>query len=316
MWVWDDRTQGWTDVAEPVGGGTGRHGNRNIGPPARTPERLIRKLGGLASSDQLRSFSRSELNQALASGAVVRLRRGRYALPSVDAAVSVAASVGGVLCLTSAALHHGWPVVWAPDMPHLLFGKHRRLDPGIRNLAHVHWRDLAPGDVEGIATSRPLTLVQCFRYLPEAEALAVADSAARSGDHSALAECAAVMSGPRAPRIRHFASRARGEADSPFESVLRCLVDRVSGCRFEPQITISSVRPAVRPDLVDQRLRIALEADSFEWHGSRSALRDDARRYNALIADGWLVLRFSWEDVMFDHGAVVATVAAAVRLRA
>jgi very-short-patch-repair endonuclease len=64
-----------------------------------------------------------------------------------------------------------------------------------------------------------------------------------------------------------------------------------------PQVRIGQARP----DLVDEELRIVLEADSFEWHGSRTALRRDARRYNLLVVDGWLVLRFAWEDVMFDQ---------------
>ena len=51
-------------------------------------------------------------------------------------------------------------------------------------------------------------------------------------------------------------------------------------------------------------LRVAFAANGraanpFEWHGSRSALRADCRRYNGLALAGWLVLRFAWEDVMF-----------------
>jgi very-short-patch-repair endonuclease len=42
-------------------------------------------------------------------------------------------------------------------------------------------------------------------------------------------------------------------------------------------------------------------------------LRSDARRYNRLVVDGWIVLRFAWEDVMFDpdyiHGVLVAVMA-------
>jgi very-short-patch-repair endonuclease len=56
-----------------------------------------------------------------------------------------------------------------------------------------------------------------------------------------------------------------------------------------------------RPDLVDEDLRLVLEADSFEWHGDRVALRDDARRYDLMVVNGWRVLRFAWEDVMFDR---------------
>jgi very-short-patch-repair endonuclease len=43
-----------------------------------------------------------------------------------------------------------------------------------------------------------------------------------------------------------------------------------------------------------------VEADSFEWHGNRASVRRDCRRYNALAIRGWIVLRFSWEDVMFQ----------------
>ena len=35
-------------------------------------------------------------------------------------------------------------------------------------------------------------------------------------------------------------------------------------------------------------------------HGGRGDLRRDARRYNRLVAYRWLVLRFAWEDVMFE----------------
>ena len=55
-----------------------------------------------------------------------------------------------------------------------------------------------------------------------------------------------------------------------------------------------------------------LEADSFEWHGDRAALRRDARRYNLLVVDGWIVLRFAWEDVMFDPAYVREVLVAVV----
>lgn len=50
-------------------------------------------------------------------------------------------------------------------------------------------------------------------------------------------------------------------------------------------------------DLADERLRIVLEADSFEWHGSREGLERDCIRYNRLVADGWVVLRLTWDQV-------------------
>jgi very-short-patch-repair endonuclease len=58
-----------------------------------------------------------------------------------------------------------------------------------------------------------------------------------------------------------------------------------------------------------------IEADSFEWHGKRSALASDCRRYNRFVVRGWLVLRFSWEDVMFHPDQVRDVLVAAVELR-
>jgi len=63
----------------------------------------------------------------------------------------------------------------------------------------------------------------------------------------------------------------------------------------------------VRPDLVDERLKIVVEADSFEHHGSRKALVLDCVRYDNLVSDGWTVLRFAWEQVMFQPAWVRMT---------
>jgi very-short-patch-repair endonuclease len=115
--------------------------------------------------------------------------------------------------------------------------------------------------------------------------------------------------------VRQVAALADGRAANPFESALRATCLDVRGLRVVPQVPIVEGRWLGRPDLVDQRLRIALEADSFAWHGERAALRRDANRYNALVAAGWLVLRFSWEDVMFEPLQVRAVLEEVVRRR-
>lgn len=279
---------------------------------------LIR-LGGLASSRQLLSVvSRWSVERALKNGHIVRQARDRYALPTVDEAVRTAHSVSGVLCLTNAALVHGWAVKQVPEKPHVSFRRNRKLTPGQRRLVEPHRHDLAPEDiVDGIVTGKEVTLLQCLRTLPDDEALVIADSAARAGDLAVLARVRATAAGPGAARIRGKVDEARADAANAFESVLRSIANTVDGLAAEPQRLITSVTPWVRPDLVDEDLRIVLEADSFEWHGDRAALRRDARRYDLLVVDDWLVLRFAWEDVMFDQEFVrsilVAAVAAARR---
>ncbi|MDX6250808.1 MAG: hypothetical protein QOF10_4168 [Kribbellaceae bacterium] len=52
--------------------------------------------------------------------------------------------------------------------------------------------------------------------------------------------------------------------------------------------------------------RIGLEAEGFEHHGTRQALIKDCRRHVNLSIRGWTVLRFSWEDIMYDPDWVAA----------
>jgi very-short-patch-repair endonuclease len=66
---------------------------------------------------------------------------------------------------------------------------------------------------------------------------------------------------------------------------------------------------------VDEHLRVVLEADSFEWHGDRAALRRDTKRYNSFVVNAWLVLRFAWEDVMFEPLYVSSVLEAVVSER-
>ena len=104
---------------------------------------------------------------------------------------------------------------------------------------------------------------------------------------------------------------ADARAANPFESVLRAIALDVPGLQRLPQVEIRTPgRRLVRPDLVDARLKIAVEADSFEHHGSRKALVLDCVRYDNLVADGWTVLRFAWEHVMHRPAWVRSTLVA------
>jgi very-short-patch-repair endonuclease len=266
---------------------------------------VLEELGGVATRARLvAATSRAAVDRALASGEVVVVAHGRYALPGVGAAVARAHAVNGVLCLTSAALHHGWAVKTVPERPHVAVPRRRTVPRDRRADVELHYVDLLPEDVAGAATGRVTTILQCLRRLPFDEALAVADSALRAGERSALRQAAACARGPGSPQVRRVARLASAEAANPFESVLRAVCIDVPGLRVEPQALITSTTPWCRPDLVDRDLRIVVEADSFAWHGDRAALARDARRYNLLVADGWIVLRFAWEDVMFDPAYV------------
>ena len=68
-------------------------------------------------------------------------------------------------------------------------------------------------------------------------------------------------------------------------------------------------------DVADLELRIAIEAESFEFHALPEAFRHDIRRYTQMTRLGWLVVRFVWEDVMHRPAYVHAVLADLVALR-
>ena len=272
----------------------------------------LEHLGGTATRAQLVAVtSRAAVDRATAAGDLVRLARGRWALPVVDEARLAAHRLSGTVSHASAALLHGWAVKSTPTRPHLTLPQKRRRRAGWEEVV-VHRADLHPAERTGLVTSPERTLVDCLRTMPLDEALAVADSALRDGfGRQRLLELADRARGAGAARIRSVASRATPLAANPFESVLRAAALEV-GLDVEAQVEIWEPDFLGRVDLADRRRRIVLEADSFAWHGGRAQLASDCRRYNQLAVHGWLVLRFSWEDVMFHAGDVRRTLEAAV----
>lgn len=263
---------------------------------------LNRLGGGACFVDLLDLTTRRRLRAAVLAGRVVRIRKDRYVLPGVDRERRVAARYRGALALRSAALAHGWPVKHPPPVPEVAVPRGRRLH-GARG-ARVVWLDGV--DTTLVATPPLTTVLMCSRALPFDEALAIADSALRSGDVTAteLVEAADAARGAGAARVRRVARHATPLAANPFESVLRALTLDL-GLALVPQQAVVVAGRTVHPDLVDERHRVVLEADSWEWHTGREAHVRDCRRYNDLVAEGWLVLRFAWEDVMLDPGYVI-----------
>ncbi|MEO8851126.1 MAG: DUF559 domain-containing protein, partial [Allobranchiibius sp.] len=187
-----------------------------------------------------------------------------------------------------------------------------------RRGAAIRWRDLPAADIQNdLVTTPPRTVVDCARDLALTEALAVADSALRSGVVTVeeLREEAAGL--PRFGRVRAHLSLTNASvlAANPFESALRALVLEAVGPVFVPQVEVYLGDAVVRPDLVCEEFRIVVEADSHEFHTKRAQLVRDCWRYDELNLDGWLVLRFSWEHVMFHEDWVRTTIERAVSLQ-
>ena len=277
---------------------------------------VVAALGGTATRAQLTGVRRGELEAAVEHGAVLRLARGVYALPDAPAAVRAAAALRGVVSHTSAAQHWSLDLVAVPERPHVTVARNRSgLDGGAA--VHLHWADLRASDVQSGATSPLRTVVDCSRTLPFTQALAVADSALRRGLLTAdvLLDRARATEGAGRDAVMDVARAADGRAANAFESALRAVVLGAGVTGFRPQVLLRGRGFVARVDLGDPRRRIALEADSFAWHGDRAALARDCRRYDELVARGWLVLRFAWEHVMFEQEWVAGTVRTTCRLR-
>jgi very-short-patch-repair endonuclease len=276
------------------------------------------RLGGTATRQELRlaQVHRRHLDTVLQVNRIVRSARGHYRLPGCDLAQAAAHRLSAAASHTSAAMHWGWKVKAVPERPHVTVRGKRSLPRGASDGAVVHWRDLSADDVEGSVTGRVRTVIDCCLDLPLDEALR--SSTRPAGAVFASATCR------RDPRGSHPGSGPRSTASSPCRtrvprtrSSRRCGRSPCGsrGLRVEPQTRIRYEGFSSRVDLADDALPIVLEADSHALHTGRRALDRDCRRYNGLVVRDWIVLRFTWEQVMFEPDTVRSAIEATVTLR-
>lgn len=219
-----------------------------------------------------------------------------------------AVRLGGVLSCASAACAHGLPLLG----PH---GVHVTVP---RTCGHVHApgviahrRDLAPTEYDGMCTSVLRTVLDCTRELPLREAVTACDAALRGGlDLLTLQRVASAGTGPGSRAARRVVSLADATAESPLESCLRLL--SLPLARVQSQVRITGVG---RVDLVLDGW-LVLEADGFEHHSTRAHYRVDRRRANALAERGFVLLRFSYEDIVHRPEYVLATIGQVLARRA
>lgn len=69
-------------------------------------------------------------------------------------------------------------------------------------------------------------------------------------------------------------------------------------------------------DLAFPRLKLAIEVDGRAWHTSAERFQLDRTRQNRLVNAGWLVLRFTWDDLANRPRYVIATLRATLAQRA
>lgn len=104
-------------------------------------------------------------------------------------------------------------------------------------------------------------------------------------------------------------------ADSVLEPRAAPIFALVGGPRpvFQHEVSIGGRR--FRLDFAYPDLKIAVEFDGLVAHATAAALQADLRRQNALLAAGWLVLRFTWDDVVRRPDRVALEISRVVAAR-
>lgn len=220
--------------------------------------------------------------------------------PSLDSRVLAAVAAGGVISCASAAQSHGLELLSAPAIPHVTIPRSHR--PLHARDAMVHRRDVPSFD--GI-TTLARTAADCARCLPSLEALVVVDAVLSRG--VARDEVLLEARGRGSAAVRAVVARAVAGAGSSGETVARvALLD--AGLAVEPQVFVSGVGWV---DLLVQG-RVVVEIDGYRYHSDPRQFARDRQRDAALVAMGYVVLRFTWADAVHRPEYVVQSVLAAL----
>lgn len=280
------------------------------------PEALqtVRQLGGIAKTGELRArgLSQRAIAAACHSGRIERLRIGTFADPDLPDPVRAAHRVGGrPACVTAAVLHglaalsnHPLHVEVAPHDSKFRSAldatvRHWPGEPGIV----LHWT----GGAVGSRAVTPLvdSILQVVSCLPRMEAVCIVDSALnRFPDLVSLELLSSLASGEG----RRVIGVCDGKADSVLESVFR-LKALESGI---PCVAQAPLPGGLRGDiLIGDRLLV--ELDGAAHHAGLVEFRADRERDAWLTAQGYLVVRFTYDQVVNRWNEVAAVIQLVMR---
>lgn len=286
-----------------------------IGPMSdeRVLHRIAARRHGLASRSDLRraGFSDRQIARRVESGRLVRVAPAVFDVAPgsphprrrLHAAVL---TTGGLASHRSAA----WLLGLVADEPR----RHEvTLPPGrsVRNPAALVHRSetLERRDrtrVDGIATTNAYRTL--FDLGAVVAAVVVDDALNRALANRLVTVggieqrfAATTWRGCRGAGALRAALAHHGIGAAPTESLLETMIVRaVRAGRLPPPVRQHVVRVAgrrYRLDLAWPEAKVFVEGDGFAAHGSPAAFERDRQRQNALVAAGWLPLRYTWRDV-------------------
>lgn len=165
------------------------------------------------------------------------------------------------------------------------------------------------------ATSQPRTIADCLRFLPRGRAADILDRSQQRRGPSLLSIAAALpVRGPGSAQARSLLAAADG---TRFEAERRCarLLRKAgfTGWAANHPVRLGSEQFVL--DFAFAGLKVAVEVDGFAYHSNVDRFQRDRRRQNALVRAGWIVLRFTWHDIVERPDAVVAEIHAVIASR-
>lgn len=251
-------------------------------------------------------WTRHRVETAVASGALVRVRRGRYVSASVDSTVQDAACLGGRLdCVSLLSLLGVFAL--DPGRLHVQFDRDASRLPERPSGVVAHWRStVAP---RGALRADLLeALAQAVMCQGPRAGIASVDSALHLGLVTGAEVDAIFDKLPR--RYRRLQNLVDGSAESGPETFVR-LILRALGARYETQVRIRGVG---RVDFLVEGWLI-IECDSRAHHSSIEAQLRDRRRDRVAASAGYLTLRVVAEEILYRPELVREALAGVVRSR-
>jgi very-short-patch-repair endonuclease len=248
----------------------------------------------------------------VASAAVpepAHVRRARAAL--------VAAGPGAYLCCLGAAALRRLPLPTGTAL-HVTVPSTRsvRPQPGLR--AHRDALERSPTTYAGLPTvGVEAALIGSFGCLDDVVARrALVIESVRDGRTTAARLLTALR--PRTRRRPELLALLGVCDGSQSEAEIAMLVRVIRAYRLpEPQrqFCVDAGGRSYRLDLAYPEALLAIEVDGKAWHFNAERRNGDIRRDAELAADGWLTLRFTYEQITGEPGWVAGCIAAALTAR-
>ncbi|GAA1628092.1 DUF559 domain-containing protein [Georgenia ruanii] len=275
-------------------------------------ERLHQHRGVARRADLARTAAeRCALAGAVLAGHLQDLGQGWVALPDAHPALVAARRVHGAISCVSAAVFYGLATLEPADRVHLAVPRARGLGRRPSRPAREATLHRESGWVTPANPLLPIVpiadaLARALRCQRAEAAIVMVDSALNRGLVT-VEEIDRLLNGPGSVRARLALGRCDGRSRSVTETRARLHL-KAAGLAVRAGVGIPGVGEV---DLVVEE-GVVVECDGFAYHSGRREFQEDRRRDRELLARGFVVLRFTRDEVMTAVDLVVEDIRQAV----